>query len=174
MSIMGNFYSSLKGFRNVPLILWLVVWKAYETETQYISQVLDQLQLSSPLQQEDCGNPLPHTSRKLRTTINRRKLGFSPRKKTSTFEKGGGKIIVQKVLTQPTQDVNLAASIRRACHAKNENDSDEIKLTAATKKKGARALSEQPSHVQPSGGEQVSLVLPHTLLKASFNLSMVW
>lgn len=33
MSIMGNFYSSLKGFRNVPLILWLVVWKAYETET---------------------------------------------------------------------------------------------------------------------------------------------
>lgn len=48
MDIMDNFCSFLKGFRNVGLILWSVVWKADETETEYISQVLDQSQLSFP------------------------------------------------------------------------------------------------------------------------------
>jgi len=101
MRIMGNFYSSLKGFRKIDLILWLVAWKADGTETQYISQAPDRLQLSFPQHQQDSGNPLPQTSQKLRTTINRKKLGFSPRKETSTFEKEK-KIIVQKLLTQAT------------------------------------------------------------------------
>lgn len=132
MDIMDNFYSFLKGFRNVGLILWSVVWKADETETEYISQVLDQSQLSFPPPQQDCGNPSPQTSQKLRTTINRRKLGFSPRKKTSTFEKGR-----KRNFTEGCDTTILGckcAGKHRAWHVKNENYSDEIKLTAATKK----------------------------------------
>lgn len=38
----------------------------------------------------------------------------------------------------------MAASIRRACHVKNENDSDEIKLTAARKKKEQELCPNNP------------------------------
>lgn len=82
---MGNSYSSPKGFRNVGLMLRSVVWKADETET---CQVLDQLQLNFPQQQEERGNPPSPNKPKTEGNNEQKETGIQSQKENIYIREG--------------------------------------------------------------------------------------
>lgn len=165
MGTMGNFNSFLKGFRNVALILWLVVWKADGTDTEYSSRVIDRLQFSFPQHPQDCGKPPPQTSRNQRTTIKRRKVGFSPRLTMSTFKKDKKthpKVIVQKVMAQA-----LGMQIWQQAYA--EHDTRRMRVTQMKSRRSKSFVRTSHSCIAFRWRRAFASTAMH-ILKASFNL----